>query len=152
MAFTIVERISGSLTSGRDALKPIESQFGRLLPDDYADFLRTYNGGRPKPSVFTFKPRDGKATESRVQCFFGCCDDADYGLLHVISTYRDRICDEFCPIACDAFGNLLLLSLRKHDHGSVWFWDHERESPDTPTMDNMEIVAASFIEFIENLR
>ncbi len=151
MAITIVERISDSLTGGRDTLKPLESILGGSLPDDYVYFLIAHNGGRPEPSDFTFRTRSGAPTDSCIQFFFGWCDDRDYGLLENLSAYEGRIVAGFCPIACDDFGNLLLLSLREHDRGTVWFWDHERESPDEPTMDNMDIVAGSFTEFIEGL-
>ena len=152
MAMTIVERISPGLTVGRDAVKPIESKYGCALPDDYVDFLVTHNGGRPKPSVFTFEAGGNKTTDSLVQCFFGWCDDPDYGIESNLSAYAGRIVDGFCPIACDPFGNLLLLSLRKDDYGSVWFWDHEEEAEYHPTMDNMDKVAGSFTEFVEGLR
>jgi hypothetical protein len=152
MTMTIVERISSSLTGGRDSLRPIESQMGRPLPDDYVAFLVTHNGGRPKPSDFTFRTKSGESTDSSIQCFFGWCDDANYGLLQNLSVYEDRIVTEFIPIACDALGNLLLLSLRPSDYGSVWFWDHELESEDHPTMDNMDMVADSFTEFVDNLQ
>ncbi len=56
-------------------LKPLESRLGQSLPDDYADFLVTHNGGRPEPAVFTFTPRDQEPAESRVQFFFDWCDD-----------------------------------------------------------------------------
>ncbi len=151
MELIITERISDNLIVDRKILDPLKSRFSCLLPDDYVAFLKAYNGGRPKFGVFEFTTKIGEDEDSRVQFFFGWCDNSNYGILQNLVSYEDRIVTGFCPIACDSFGNLLLLSLRKKDHGSIWFWDHELEAEDEPAMDNMTIVAPSFTKFIENL-
>jgi hypothetical protein len=50
-------------------------------------------------------------------------------------------------------GNLICLSLREEDRGTVWFWDHEQEAEegDPPREDNLTMVAESFDEFASRL-
>lgn len=145
----IIERFSDEKISSRTELEAVENLLRKSLPNDYADFLLAKNGGRPKPSVFQFF-ENGKTTRSRIQCLYGLSSNPLFGLLQNLRKYGGRIPVGFLPIACDGFGNQLLLSVRKRDHGAIWFWDHEQEA-DEPTMSNMFVISNSFSEFTENL-
>lgn len=150
MGMQIVESITNDRISGKPGVLAIEKRLGGELLADYLDFLVKWNGGRPKPSVFAFQEM-GRTTNSEVQCFFGVCDDRNYGLRRNLDIYEGRIPTGYCPIACDPLGNLLLLGVVGSSRGAVYFWDHERETGE-PTMANMSKVANCFTEFLSILK
>jgi hypothetical protein len=45
----------------------------------------------------------------------------------------------------------VLIDLGARHVGSIYFWDHERESMDEPTWDNISPVAESFKAFEDSL-
>jgi hypothetical protein len=146
---TIKERISDILSSS-EQLNELERQYRISLPEDYKQFLITVNGGRPVERKFSFE-ENGRHTRAAVAWFFGDCDNANYGLRPNFKIYKGRIPDAFFPIATDSFGNLILLSSRSEDRGSVYFWDHEKEDEDAPSSKNTYLVANSFSEFVQKL-
>lgn len=144
----IVERL---VENGADPteIERLEERVGKL-PPDFREFLLRINGGRPDPAGFSFQAGP-RADESDVDWFFALGQGSPYEILHSLEVYRDRIPMGLLPIASDPGGNLLLLSLRRDDFGSVFFWDHEEESPPNPTMSNAYLVASSFSAFIADL-
>lgn len=145
----IVESISFSGAT-EDQLSALERRIGATLPDDYRQFLIEHNGGRPSPREFVAVDGD---EGSAVHFFFTLDSNAPfYQLTKKLDVYRDRIPRKLLPIACDPFGNLVLLDLGARVRGSVYFWDHERENPDGEAgWDNMALVASSFGNFISTL-
>lgn len=146
----IVEPLSSSGAS-EALLQQLESELGTQLPGDYRCFLAETNGGRPAPSRFAMQTSTG-SNESVVDWFLTLDPKEDlYTVLEYRNMYSDRIPEGLLPIACDPFGNLLLLDLGGKVRGSVYFWDHEQESMDKPTWDNISVVAQSFTDFLNTL-
>ena len=129
----------------------IEDFLKGKLPEDYLQFLVATNGGEPKPNCFSYVDQSGRKEDSLVDRFFGVSDNESYGFQDNIECYEDRIPLGFCPIADDPFDNLILLGVHDLNRGQVYFWDHEEESEDKPTMDNMSFIAPAFTEFIKML-
>lgn len=145
----ITERIS--LTGASEAsLREFEHRLGKTLPDDYRRFLAEFNGGRPIPRNFDAIDGDDG---SLVHFFFTLDSNAPYyQLTKKIETYAMRVPDGLLPIACDDFGNLVLLDIGAKRVGDVSFWDHERENTEgDPYWDNISLVASSFTEFVNSL-
>src|SRR6478736_6542647 len=109
-------------------LAALEKRIRGILPDEYRQFLLSCNGGKPTHRAFRFIER-GRESIGALRYLYGDCKERLYSIQDKIEVYSGRIPEYFLPIGCDSFGNLILLSLRKEDHGSVYFWDHERELP-----------------------
>lgn len=135
--------------ANEEAIRSLESELGHSLPESYRQFLMELNGGRPAPSAFWFQTASGES-DSMVDWFYTLAPDDDYNLRDNLNIFRDRIPAGLIPIACDPFGNQILLGVTNR-HGAVFFWDHELESGGDPTWDNVLSVASSFSEFLEML-
>ncbi len=144
----ITERISAHGAS-EEEIAAFERWLGVVLPVDYRTFLAEVNGGRPKPRVFEGPTGDG----SLVHFFFTLNADASHYRLHKeIKAYAGRIPEKLLPIACDDFGNLVLLDLGAKSLGAIYFWDHEQENMDgDPYWDNIAFISPSFTEFVKGL-
>lgn len=130
----------------------LEQQLGIRLPDGYREFLLEHNGGRPEPNVFPIQ--DGKGGDSVLDWFLRIQEGNLYDILDTLDTFRGRIPTNFLPIAVDAFGNLLCLSIQEPDLGKIFFWDHEKELEQyrRPGETNIALVANSFAELLDNLK
>lgn len=146
----IVKRLSDALPSERQ-LADIELQLGGKLPTDFREFLAATNGGKPLPSVFLVRTTDGES-DSRVRYFLTLDSAASsYSIQEFRRRYADRIPNGVLPIACDSFGNVVLLDICANKPGAVYFWDHENEAMGEPTWNNISVVAATFTEFVSLL-
>lgn len=132
-------------------LKSLEKTWVFKLPKDYREFLLKYNGGKPSSNCFSFS--DDETDGSVIQSFFGIHGMDNYDLLYEYqNVYKDRIPDNCFPIACDSFGNLILISVKGPDRGKIYFWDHEEEAyEDVPDYSNLTLIADSFDEFLDGL-
>lgn len=146
----ITKRLS-EFGASEEALNQLEARIGSALPDDYRRFMSEFNGGRPEPSGFEFATADGNS-DSAIRYFLTFDDGEErYTIQEFLDRYGDRIPQKLLPIACDSFGNLVLLDAGAKSAGAVCFWDHEKEGMDEPTWDNITVVAPSFTEFLNAL-
>lgn len=147
----IVETLAAAGAANSD-LEELERLLRTSLPKDYRDFLAETNGGRPEPSAFTFQ-QYGRRQESLVDWFFTLdASEEQYQLLRENEILLGRIPARLLPIACDPFGNILLLDLGAKSIGAVYFWDHENENMEgEPYWDNISYIAASFMEFVTSV-
>jgi hypothetical protein len=146
----ITKRVSG-VGAFEEVFNQLEARVGSVLPDDYRRFMSEFNGGRPEPSGFVFPTEDGKS-DSAVRYFLTLDDREErYTIQEFLDRYGDRIPQKLLPIACDSFGNLVLLDAGAKSAGAVCVWDLEKESMDEPTWDNIADVASSFTEFLDAL-
>jgi hypothetical protein len=68
------------------------------------------------------------------------------------STCKGRVPPDMLAIGSDDGGNLILLCTEGSASGSIWYWDHDNESPsEEPWRDNLLPLAPSFASFIEGL-
>ncbi|EKP4478763.1 SMI1/KNR4 family protein [Cronobacter dublinensis] len=133
-----------------EAISDFEKKVDLLLPDDYKEFLKTYNGGQPVPNAFRFYAErdDG----SSVDWFLSLGKEKYSNLQKYYQNFKERIPADFLPIAHDAGGNLIILANNEENTG-IYFWDHEYEADEgeIPTMDNVYFIAKSFSDFLKNL-
>ncbi|MDN8541951.1 SMI1/KNR4 family protein [Erwinia sp. DT-104] len=127
----------------------IESQHAIKLPDSYKDFLKKHNGGYPQPDGFDFA--DG-SDGSSIDKFLEISSSKSESLIEYFRNYKDRIPENYFPIAKDPGGNLILIEINSGGD-NVYYWDHENEAEDgdKPGMDNMHLIASSFDNFLNNL-
>ena len=120
------------------------------LPEDYRNFLIEHNGGCPYPNIVNLEN-----TQTDIQCLFGMNDAPYYtGFFDNLDSYIDRVPNFYMPIGNDSFGNIFLLSLRDSNFGEIAFWRHEQELKEGDAGEyfgNIEVVASSFSEFVDNL-
>lgn len=135
-----------------EAIKAFEEGYGMSLPSDYRGFLQSQNGGRPEKisRVFTFQKEYGWTSDSLIDWFSGLSDGEAYSLEEGLDISEDLIPEGMLPIACDPFGNLILLGDGLQSNLGVWFWGHEI-APTEINKAGIFKVAPSFDKFIENL-
>ncbi|MGL4426213.1 MAG: SMI1/KNR4 family protein [Alphaproteobacteria bacterium] len=135
-----------------DVLNTVEQFWGFKIPQNYRNFILVYNGGVPEKTFFLFK---GRENGSILTHFFGFTSKGD-NILIVAKDMGKRYMNSMLPIADDACGNRILLSVKGPDRGKIYFWDHEMEADtdngETPDYSNLTLVADSFDEFIQNLK
>lgn len=135
---------------GPEHVAALEQRIGQGLPGDYRQFLLDVNGGEPE--VNYYPPAEDLGVS--VRDFFQLGSDDRYISLEThLDVYAGRVPPDFLPVANDDGGDLICLSLRDHDYGRVYLWDHNWESNDDepPTDENLHPVAASFTEFYRGL-
>jgi hypothetical protein len=127
-------------------INSLESRLKVNLPQNYREFLLTYNAAEPVSNQF----RRGEISTS-VMTFFGLSDNRSLDLEAAQLVYAGRLPEHVLAIAATDGGNLICLDLK---NGSVFLWDHEREAGDgeEPGFENMDLLALSFTEFLEELQ
>ena len=136
-----------------DSIKKLEFDIGSSLPDDYKDFLISYDGGLPEPAAFDI-PRENNS--SIVKEFFGL----DTPLLTASieynrRMYENRIPKKFLVIGCDVFGNRIILGIKNDNYGEIFFWDHENEADEDNVeeyYENIYLISKNFSDFLNSLR
>jgi SMI1 / KNR4 family (SUKH-1) len=107
--------------SSEEDICKFESQLGCKLPGDYRLFIKTTNGGRPRPSAILLF-FDGKLEHWGIQFFFGLNDSLESNevLWNFDLTKQSRDSDVM-PIAIDDFGNFFYLGLLGARAGKIYF-------------------------------
>lgn len=95
----------------------LERTYNIRLPLLYKKFLYKYNGGYTPKTTF----KTGKLS-SDIRGFFGVGDIE----LSVENIDMDKwIENKVFPIACDSFGNYIVIGLTGENTGKIYFCDHE---------------------------
>ncbi|MEO7734310.1 MAG: SMI1/KNR4 family protein [Kofleriaceae bacterium] len=84
--------------------------------------------------------------------FLSLYDGEFSNLERTIKLMGDRFPEDTLPIACDPFGNVVLIGLSGDKRGKVYFWDHENEAEGGPDWSNIDLVADSFDSFMSGLK
>lgn len=125
------------------AVDRLESRLGVELPAAFRSVLTAVsNGGAVEPVAMVSDLRVG------VVAVLGA--DRSDGLdieARIVQVGEDRLPGGLIPIIDAEGGNLVCLSARSSDFGTVWFWDHERESEGAA----LSLLAADFDEFVDEL-
>lgn len=120
------------------------------LPEDYRNFLLTYNGGVLRSNTIPLE-----FTNTDVLVLFGMFDLPQYGsFFNKVDVFCERIPSWYIPIASDSGGNLFIMSLWEGNKGVVAFWRHEEESPEGEAdqyFDNLTKVGESFMDFLSKI-
>ena len=132
-----------------------EKALGVSFPAVYRRFLLEHNGGYPDDPHFRMPgARKGSTRLGAVVDFAGIdTPEETTNIDYLLQTFQDRVPARMFPIARDPGGNLILLSSKGKDAGTVYFWDHEREADDgeSPTERNLVAIADSFDAFLKKL-
>jgi cell wall assembly regulator SMI1 len=148
-----------------EQIAALESQIGATLPEDYKEFLRTHNGGRPTPDGFLFTNEFDQEELDTVHCFFpvrdlDCSTTVDMtfdGLPDwpvqcawedlqndLKNLYRTELENPILPIGTDGSSNYIAIVLNGQQSGSIVFFEHE--------MARVSPLAASFTALLSDLR
>lgn len=124
-------------------------ELGVALPEEYAQFLRTRNGGRPEPNTCDLPP--ARPLGVGVTAFFGVDRPPETDLLAQRRAFAGRVPPDRLPVAEAEGGNLLCVSLAD---GGVDFWDHEweAEEDEEPGEENLTRIATGFTAFLAALQ
>ena len=140
----------GSPLTG-DLLRHLEEQVGKL-PQDYADFLLSTNGGEAVPELLFAVDLPGGETEVTVREFgsVDCLRGAESVDL-AIERWELYFGKGWLPVASDGCGNDYLMSLAEANRGEIFFRDHGQVDEDLPGS-GLTSLAASFSDFLAGLR
>ena len=95
----------------------LEMGYGVELPSQYKNFLLKYNGGLTPETRFK-----SNKVSSNVRAFYGL-GDVDFSLNSL--DLQALISLDLFPVACDSFGNYVVLGIHGDVEGNVFFLDHE---------------------------
>lgn len=96
----------------------LERRYEITLPTQYKNFLYKYNGGDTPRTDFEIR-----RIESDLRGFFGV-GDVDLSIDKV--ELEEWLEKKFFPIACDSFGNFIVIGLGRFNSGKIYFCDHEK--------------------------
>lgn len=125
------------------AVDALESRLGARLPSEFRDLLvGVSNGGEVEPVIAA------SAEEVGFVAVLGADRGDHLDLESRLAQYRGgRLPVGLIPVADAEGGNLICLSARADDFGTVWFWDHERELAG----DAAQQIATDFRSFLADL-
>ena len=149
----ILEDVGKKLNQSQ--IQVFEAKNNVVFPEDYRRFLLNNNGGMPQELVqvtFQFRDKNGKQVlqGSDVHYFY---DLNELEEVYENLTNEKLIYPIMIPIACDSFGNQILLLSETSELGKgVYFANHE--SLTTTEFPNWMVykVSDSFSEFIDLLK
>lgn len=98
-------------------INELEGKYGISLPFEYRAFLLKYNGGLTPETTFKIRK-----VSSDIRAFYGL-GSVEYNLN--LMDLDDWIHRHLFPIACDSFGNFVVLGLHGDAAEKVYFEDHE---------------------------
>ena len=136
-----------------EILTEFEKELGVVLPNSYRKFMLKSNGGMPEEEVeFSFIEYNPVAQEN---CEQGSDIHYFYNIEELINVYQNLVSEEliqksFIPIACDSFGNEILLGTDM-DAAGVFFANHEIVNGDN-TYWHISKIADTFDGFIDMLK
>lgn len=125
------------------AVDALESSIGVQLPVPVRELLMNVsNGGEVEP----VGPES--AGDVGVVAVLGAGRGDHLDMEDRLARYRDgRLPDGLVPIADAEGGNLVCVSVRSADFGTVWFWDHERNLVE----ESVVKIASDFDAFVADL-
>ena len=101
-----------------DQIVCMEKKYSIIIPIQYKEFLYKYNGGYTPKTKF----RVGRIS-SDIRGFYGV-GDVKLSLNSI--NLREWLGMNLLPIACDSFGNHIVISLDDENKGKIFFCDHEK--------------------------
>lgn len=147
--FDMIEIKKSKNAFDKAALVNLETEYGFKFPQEYIEFLRTYNGGRPEGNIV--KLPECEIESFLIDTFFGVNQDNNNNIVHQFRTLQGRIPKECIPIAYVEGGNVICMNLSSQKYGYIYLWDHELELAygEAITVDNMYFIAETFTKFLK---
>lgn len=155
--YDLAETIGMRKDVSQEDIQELQRQTNCELPKDYIEFVKMYGGFSFEEYVnFTYlekNPRD--SDKGDIDVFFGFfLENISYDIIHEYRCYCERIPVNCLPIA-SAGGNVVCLSVKGNDKGSVYLWDHNSEEAveegEEPGTSNIYLLSHSFDNFINSL-
>ena len=116
----------------------LEAQYSFTFPSQFRQFLINYNGGYTPKTKFKI----GKLS-SDVRGFYGVGRaELNYSFFTGRMEFNDYTKSGFVPIACDSFGNYIVIAITGGSLGQMFFEDHEQAS-------KRYLLAPDFASFIK---
>lgn len=104
--------------NAEERITELEKQYNISLPQLYRDFLCKYNGGNTPNTDY----KAGRAS-TVIRGFYGFGDvEFSFDKMKLDSWLEKNI----LPIACDPFGNEIVIGLSEERYGKIYFCDHEK--------------------------
>ena len=142
-------KITGAETPvSSEALEQVERRLDIHLPDQYRQFLMRHNGGKPNPDLFKCADGGGSFVHKFLAIHNGPYENFEQESLSFWA--NQAVPDNIVPIACDAFGNYVCLSVSGADTGALYFWNHEKQRRKA-SYKNLCLIAKSFDQFLASL-
>ncbi|MBN3794271.1 SMI1/KNR4 family protein [Burkholderia sp. Ac-20392] len=116
----------------------VERKIGRVLPPEYIEILKKFNGAYFDSNAFDI-PGGGGAGISQFIPFNEIYRNIGYMEQTEVSGYF--------PFAHAEGGNYVCISLHDGDYGCIYFWDHE-----VPGYEALSKIGNSLIVFLDSLR
>lgn len=136
--------------------KDIQDLCGELeviLPDSYAKFLLTNNGGQPEENHFSKKDIDGNIQfDFDLNAFYGIGgNDTGLDILTMFALNCERIPEELLPIGNDGIDNVICMGIEPEYLGKIYIWwkDGQVDEGDTPNFENIDLIENSFDDFLK---
>jgi hypothetical protein len=136
-------------------LDSVERELGVQFPHAYRTFLLEQNGGRPVDDWVLDTPVSHSIGGVLPSDFFSVARSGLYDMSSMLDSYGlDWLAAGLLPVAEDGGGNLICLSVRGDDEGTVYFWDHELGPHEAglPSPRSLTAVSENFEAFVGNLR
>ena len=143
------------MPSSDDMVTGFEDEYiGARLPEDYREFLKTYNGVQFKTVVCyrcleTLYP--GKnAMEGIVDWLYGLLGrENSRDLVYALDCFKQDMPKGCLPIGENIFGDQICIGTLGEQRGEIHFWDHDLDASDG-TMANLPLIARTFDEFVNS--
>ncbi len=148
-----IVRLKGKRTATEQQIQALEKQVGCSLPEEYRNFLKEYNGGRPNPDCVPVPGVKGIADVGVGSLFH--LQPSKPGMDEL--SYEIKRCERLVPrghLPIAGGSDLYTLSLKPRTFGAVYWWFHETEDVDDDG-NFLEsagyLLAGSFDEFLTRI-
>jgi hypothetical protein len=138
-----------------DSLSRFEREhIGAPLPDEYRDFLKTYNGCQ-FTTVISYRSRESlyrekSTTEGIVGSFYGLFEDGrSHDILYALDCFKQDLPKGCIPIAENIFGDQVCIATLGAQRGEIHFWGHDLDAS-AGTMANLPLIARSLDDFVNS--
>lgn len=129
-------------------ISELEEMLKYQLPKDYRTFLKTHNGGRPKPVSFKYHDPMHGETLGSINKFFGIMDEDNwFSILGNFKDFRNEAQLGLLPIADEGGGNYIFMALDDENKGKIYYLNHNID----PSEGNLFFVANTFNELLDIL-
>ena len=146
-----IEVIESKRPTNLEEIAEFEKLIGATLPDDYKQFLLKHNGGHPVMAscdLLEAINEDNLAID--IDWFYALHEGDISNLSKKFKYSRDRLTNEYIPIACDNDG-WLCIAIKGENYGKVYYlttnWSYWKEED----LNYIYLVANTFTDFINGL-
>lgn len=134
----------------QESILEFERFIGFLLPEDYKNFLQTYNGGKPKVKYSTFFVKELNQ-EIPLHILYGIgVKRKSYDLKDCYEYFEAELVPNSLVIGDDTGSGLIML-ISDNEKSGVYYWDQSLHFPQSTEDENTYKIASSFKSFANRL-